>query len=160
MVAEKLRAPFDPRFTDPCVQLSDAAAWRRVPQVTQAFTMSSAFLLPGQKAEFRVEELNLHLPGSGWIGLTNMRSLSTLQEESCYFDFATGCVYKQNVLLHEGQPVTLGEGDNIAVALLQSQAAVFYLNHRQVCPPIQLEMDFAYPFLNLLGALMRVGAGP
>ena len=35
----------------------------RAPEVTSAIAMGKAFILPGQKAEFRVEELNLHLPG-------------------------------------------------------------------------------------------------
>ena len=37
---------------------------QRLSEVTSAIAMGKAFILPGQKAEFKAEELNLHLPGA------------------------------------------------------------------------------------------------
>lgn len=147
---------FDPRFSDSAVQIDGPFAWRRVPQVTSAFALGLQFLTPGQRAEFRVEEVNVHLPGSGWIGMTSMRSLTSLSEEALYVNLADSQVIRQGQIMQEvGSRVVLSEGDVLACALLPGMSACFYVNHRQVCPPIQVDFDFAYPFLNLTGSLIR-----
>lgn len=69
-----------------------------MPAAQSALAIGKCLLQPGERVDFALEEFNVFLEGSGWVGVTPVRSFSLLGESAVYLDFGTGEVVRENLV--------------------------------------------------------------
>jgi len=151
---------FDSNYMDACLQISSdcKSLARRSPKAVSGLACTKQLLPPGERVDITIEELNLYLPASGWIGVTPVRSLSSLQENALYLDLATGSIMNNDIQVataSEGE-FALCEGDVISMVLHTDRSLTFFLNRRPVSRPITDCPDLVYPFVNVSGKVIKL----
>jgi len=168
---------FDPQYSQTEVlQLATngRSVCRVVPMANTAFVITKSLLQPGERVDFLLEEFNVFLEGSGWIGATPMRSMSLVAESSIYLDLHRGTIVREEQAVQrvfatdvdqtfdskQGRAgdggLEVRTGDVLSIVLTADRSLIFYLNTRQISSPIVNAPDLLYPFVNLTGKLVRV----
>eukprot|EP00916_Digyalum_oweni_P005197 GHVL01009156.1.p1 GENE.GHVL01009156.1~~GHVL01009156.1.p1 ORF type:complete len:328 (+),score=53.77 GHVL01009156.1:809-1792(+) len=165
---------FDPNFTQlQCIHVSDdgRSARRFVSGAVSGISLVKELLTAGSRIDFEISELNLHLRGSGWVGVTEVRHFSTLSEYAIYLDLASGEIYRNGVCIESAAEIVkdsengihfsrkelqIGEGDVISIEIDYNSQLTFLWNNHRVCAPLQNVPKLAYPFVNVYGKIVRV----
>lgn len=151
---------FDGNYMETSLQISPdgRSLTRRSPKAVSGLCCTKQLLPLGERVDFAIEELNLYLPASGWVGVTPIRSLSSLQENAMYLDLSTGAIMNndsQVCVANDGE-FSLSEGDVISIVLHTDRSVTFYVNRRPMCRAIANCPDLVYPFVNVSGKVIKL----
>eukprot|EP00397_Hematodinium_sp_SG-2012_P013064 GEMP01013256.1.p1 GENE.GEMP01013256.1~~GEMP01013256.1.p1 ORF type:complete len:579 (+),score=142.96 GEMP01013256.1:83-1819(+) len=151
---------FDANYMETSLQITadGRSLTRRAPKAVSGLCCTKQLLPLSERVDFCIEQLNLYLPGSGWVGVTPVRSLSSLQENALYIDLSTGAIINNDLqvcVANEGE-FSLCEGDIISIVLHTDRSVTFYLNRRPLCQAVANCPDLVYPFVNVSGKLINV----
>ncbi|CAD7959288.1 unnamed protein product [Amoebophrya sp. A25] len=156
---------FDPNYCQEqlvVLRNNNREALRKIPHASSAIAIMSSLLGPpddgscSSRVEVIVDELNLFLPNSGWVGATPVRSLTCLQEHAIYLDLFGGEIWREGVLVEKlMDKLSVMEGDRVGVDYLPGSQLQFFLNDKKVGLPIRDVTDLLYPFVNVLGKVLR-----
>lgn len=150
---------FDPKYMEQTLQLtpSGRSVLRRSPKAVSGLCCTNQLLPLGERIDFGVEELNLYLSGSGCIGVTPIRSLSSLLENALYLDLHSGAIYNEGsqVCVISTDELALSEGDIISIVLHTDRSLTFYHNRRPLSKAVENCPDLVYPFVNVAGKMIK-----
>ncbi|CAD7938966.1 unnamed protein product [Amoebophrya sp. A120] len=155
---------FDPNFCDGSVVLlrnNFREAQRKIVHAPSAIAIMDTLLEPGQQMEVVLDELNLFLPDSGWFGITPVRSMACLLDSALYLNLAAGEIWREGVLVEKlHDKLSACEGDTVGVIYSETEEVQFLVNGKKVGQPLRDVKDLLYPFVNVVGKVLRFRLPP